>query len=102
MKTWSFHIMGVASPLPGTFPFHLMLLVSLQAVGGLPLGARPLASGPRHCGQLASAEKEAADNFAMEPSWEIISNRSKTQACRFIYAYRVTKRSLECQCRFNY
>src|SRR5579884_2096833 len=46
---------GVAEPLPGSFTFHLMLLDSLQLVGGLASGATPLAIGPRHCGQFSFA-----------------------------------------------
>ena len=48
-------MMGVAEPSPGIFTFHLTLLVSLQLVGGLAEGATPFWSGPRHCGQFASA-----------------------------------------------
>src|SRR6185503_4623245 len=51
--------MGVAVPRPGSLIFHLMLLVSLQVVGGLPLEATPLARGPRHWGQYWSAVEGA-------------------------------------------
>src|SRR5580700_1711333 len=60
MKTYLSQMMGVAEPLPGSFTFHLTLLVSLQLTGGLAAGATPLAKGPRHCGQFSSAPALAA------------------------------------------
>src|SRR5688500_4458326 len=60
MKTLSPQITGVAQPLPGILTFHLMWLVSLQAVGGLAMGATPLANGPRHCGQFWSVAFETS------------------------------------------
>ena len=55
MNTWLPQISGVASPRPGIFTFHLMLLVSLQVVGGSAVGLTPVISGPRHCGQFESS-----------------------------------------------
>ena len=52
MKIWFSQTMGVDMPRPGIFTFHFTFSVSLQVVGGLPCGATPLASGPRHCGQF--------------------------------------------------
>jgi hypothetical protein len=48
-------------PRPAIFTFHFTFSVSLQVVGGLPFGAMPLASGPRHCGQLAEASLPAPE-----------------------------------------
>src|SRR5438128_2400283 len=53
-------MMGVAEPPPGILTFHLTLLVSLHVTGGLASGATPLASGPRHWGQFASAPEGPA------------------------------------------
>ena len=39
---------GVEVPLPGIATFQRTFLLSSQLVGGFPLGAVPLASGPRH------------------------------------------------------
>src|SRR5580658_3216514 len=66
MKTMFSQTIGEAEPSPGSFTFHLMLLVSLQVVGGLASGATPVASGPRHCGQFSFAV--AADTVPIEPS----------------------------------
>src|SRR6476620_7558954 len=51
-KIWFPHRTGVAVLSPSIFTFHLMFVLSSQFVGGSPIGATPLASGPRHCGQL--------------------------------------------------
>src|SRR5439155_25984454 len=51
MNTRSPQMIGVESPSPGTFTFHLIWLVSLQLSGGSARDATPLANGPRHCGQ---------------------------------------------------
>ena len=52
-------MMGVPEPLPGSFVFHLTFLVSLHSIGGLPAGATPVESGPRHSGQLRSVMEGA-------------------------------------------
>ena len=51
---------GEELPRPGSSTFHLMLLVSLHASGGLAWIETPFAFGPRHCGQFRSASGEAA------------------------------------------
>src|SRR5580704_12044180 len=62
------HTMGVALPSPGIGVFHLTLLVSLQVNGGSASGANPVASGPRHCGQLPSAAESAKVAWLAKPS----------------------------------
>src|SRR5277367_3950493 len=68
MKTRLSHTMGVALPSPGIGVFHLTLLVSLQVKGGSACGAKPVASGPRHCGQLRSAAESAQAAWLAKPS----------------------------------
>src|SRR4051794_10686638 len=62
MKTLSPETIGVAVPRPGSFTFQRTFCVSLQFVGGSAPAAVPFASGPRHCGQSASAAASAANN----------------------------------------
>ena len=54
MKIRCSQTMGEAVPLPGAL-FHFTFSVSLQWVGGFADGETPVPSGPRHCGQVASA-----------------------------------------------
>ena len=54
-NTWSPQMIGVADPLPGIAIFQRTLSVSLHFSGGSASGAAPVASGPRHCGQVPSA-----------------------------------------------
>src|ERR1041385_3692415 len=58
-KTRSPHTTGVEDAEPGTATFHFTFLVSLHSSGGSASGATPLASGPRHCGQLRRASAES-------------------------------------------
>src|SRR5260370_25940689 len=65
MKTWSPQTIGVALPRPVSGAFHLMFFFSSHLMGGSPLGAVPLASGPLQWGQLSiasSAREGAASN----------------------------------------
>jgi hypothetical protein len=48
-------MIGVDVPSPGMWTFQEMFLLSSHFTGGLPLGATPVPSGPRHCGQLSAA-----------------------------------------------
>src|SRR4029079_14684464 len=54
MKMRSPQTIGDALPRPGMATFHLTFFVVDHSVGGFPLGATPVASGPRHWGQLSS------------------------------------------------
>src|SRR4051812_26570517 len=54
MKIWSPQIIGVEVPSPVIFTFHLMFVSWSHFVSGLPVGAAPVPSGPRHCGQFVS------------------------------------------------
>lgn len=54
MKMRSPQTIGEALPRPGIATFHLTFFVVDHSVGGFPLGATPVASGPRHWGQLSS------------------------------------------------
>jgi hypothetical protein len=51
---------GVELPLPGIATFQRTFLVSLHSTGGAAVGATPVMSGPRHCGQKLSALPSAA------------------------------------------
>ena len=59
-------ITGVEWPLPGRGVFQRMFLVSLHSVGGLPVGATPVASGPRHWGQLELAGSTATARIGQQ------------------------------------
>ena len=48
-NTNSSHTTGEECPRPGTPVFQRMFFVSLHSIGGLALGATPVACGPRHC-----------------------------------------------------
>jgi hypothetical protein len=50
-KILSSQTTGVAEPWPGTSTFHFTFFFSLHSLGGSLLGATPVSSGPRHCGQ---------------------------------------------------
>ena len=56
MKTLSPQTIGVELPIPGISNFHLILVSSLHLVGGVALGAVPLASGPRNWCQLSCSD----------------------------------------------
>src|SRR5205807_245091 len=53
---------GVEEPAPGMAAFHLTFFVSLHSTGGLASGATPVASGPRHCGQLDNERRASAES----------------------------------------
>jgi hypothetical protein len=59
MKMESPQMIGVDVPRPGILTFHRTFFPSAQVVGGSAVGATPLASGPRHCAQLASGVSAA-------------------------------------------
>src|SRR5687768_15297326 len=53
-KIESPQMIGVDVPRPGSLTFQRTFLPSPQVSGGSAVGAAPLASGPRHCGQFES------------------------------------------------
>src|SRR6516164_8695124 len=59
--------MGVEVPRPGIAVFHLTLVSASHLSGGSPLGATPVASGPRHWCQLANCSFVASPAEAAAP-----------------------------------
>src|SRR6185503_15949425 len=55
---------GVEEAEPAIGNFHFTFLFSLHSSGGSASGATPLASGPRHCGQLRRASGEGSAALA--------------------------------------
>src|ERR1700677_2595009 len=53
--------MGVALPRPDSSAFHLMFVDASHVIGGSGLGAVPLASGPRQCGQLSARAEDVGN-----------------------------------------
>ena len=69
--------------------FQRMLLDSLHLIGGLPCGATPVASGPRYCGQLASA------SFGGSSALELVANvavQAITSSAGQAELFRITTR----------
>jgi hypothetical protein len=84
-NTRSPHTTGVEEAAPGIATFHLTFLLSLHSSGGSASGATPVASGPRHCGQLRRASslgaaaarsvKTNANNAIGKDSFFIVPNK---------------------------
>src|SRR5258708_2053076 len=82
--------MGVAVLSPGILAFQRMFVFSSQLVGGLPVGATPLASGPRHCAQFCDW---GADTLASTPKAMLVT--------RHILDITAISRMNDCPSRFK-
>ena len=74
--------MGVEWPRPGIGVFQRMFVpsASSQSSGGSPSGATPVASGPRHAGQLSIASPLASPSARAAPATKPTSPSSTSQS----------------------